>query len=150
MIVDTLKNADLYSTIHPLMPKAIEFLRRPDLASLPAGRYPIHGDSLFAMVDEYDTRPVDQCKYEVHRRYWDIQCVIKGVEKMGYAHLQAMRVRKPYNSSTDLMFLEGQGDLFDVSEGMFAVFGLEDAHMPKVAANGPAKVKKVVVKVAVS
>lgn len=149
MIVDVLKNAEMYSTIHPLMPKAIEFLRRPDLASLPAGRYPIHGENVYALVDEYDTKPVDQCAYEVHRRYWDIQCVIKGVERMGYGQLQNMTIRKPYNDATDLMFLDGQGSLIDVREGMFAVFGLEDAHMPKVAANNPSKVKKIVVKVAV-
>jgi biofilm protein TabA len=150
MILDVLSNADLYTTMNPLFGKAMRFLREADLTKLPKGRYPIDGDRVFALVDEYTTLPAEQCEYEVHRRYWDIQCIVKGAERMGYAPANAMQVNKPYDSTTDLMFLRGQGALFEIREGMFAVFGLEDAHMPKVAVNGPAKVKKVVVKVAAS
>jgi YhcH/YjgK/YiaL family protein len=149
MILDVLSNAGLYSKMSPLFEKALRFLQDTDLRNLPSGRHPIDGDRVFALVEEYNTRPVDQCEYEVHRKYWDVQCVIRGAEQMGYAPLASMKTAKPYNPQTDLMFLNGDGVLLNVKEGMFAVFGLEDAHMPKVAVNGSTTVKKVVVKVAV-
>jgi YhcH/YjgK/YiaL family protein len=47
------------------------------------------------------------------------------------------------------MLLQGDGDYVTVGAGSFVIFFPEDAHMPCMAAGEPAKVKKVVVKVAV-
>lgn len=148
MIVDSLKNADLYSTIHPLMPKAIDFLRRPDLATLPAGRYPIDGDRVYAFVCDNQTKPSDQGKWEAHHKFWDVQYVVRGRERMGYARMNGADIKEPYNPETDLVFFSTRGNFFDVQEGMFAVFTLQDVHMPGLAVEKPEPVRKVVVKVA--
>ncbi len=149
MIVDVLDNADLYSTIHPLMPRAIEFLRRPDLARLPAGRYSIDGDKVFAFVCDNQTRRVDEGKWEAHRKFWDVQYVVHGRERMGYARLNGTSVREPYDPETDLAFFKTSGDFFNVRQGMFAVFTLQDVHMPGLAVEQPETVRKVIVKIAV-
>ncbi|NLE58898.1 MAG: DUF386 family protein, partial [Planctomycetes bacterium] len=41
-----------------------------------------------------------------------------------------------------------RGNFFDVQEGMFTVFTLQDVHMPGLAVEKPEAVRKVIVKVA--
>jgi biofilm protein TabA len=148
MILDELRNARVYNGLGPLFARALAFLQKTDLARLPSGRHEIEGDALFAIVDESPTKPLEQCAYEAHRKYWDIQYVISGVERMGYAPAASMKVIKPYDPEKDIMFLDGKGDLLTVNAGMFAVFGPQDAHRPKVAVDAPAPERKIVVKVA--
>lgn len=148
MIVDSLENADLYSRMHPLLPKAFEFLRRPDLATLPAGRYPLDGDRLFAFVCDNQTKLAMQGKWEAHQKFWDVQFVVRGRERMGYARMQGTRVKTPYDPETDLVFFDTRGDFFDVHEGMFAIFTQQDVHMPGLAVDKPEAVRKVIVKIA--
>ena len=48
----------------------------------------------------------------------------------------------------DVYFFDAEGDHFVVHAGQFAVFTPHDAHRPGVTVDGPAPIKKVVVKVA--
>ena len=73
MIVDRLANLDLYRGLAPRWVKALEFLRDSDLLSLSLGRHDLDGDRLFALVQDYETKPTEQCRWEAHRRYCDIQ-----------------------------------------------------------------------------
>ena len=57
MIFDTLANADRYAALHPLFPRAFEFLRATDLKALAPGRYPIEGETLLAIVEAAGLRP---------------------------------------------------------------------------------------------
>ena len=41
-----IQEAEKFYGLHPLFPKAFEFLKRPDVADLPSGRYDIDGDRL--------------------------------------------------------------------------------------------------------
>jgi biofilm protein TabA len=148
MILDELRNARVYNGLGPLFARALAFLQKTDLARLPSGRHEIEGDAMFAIVDESPTKPLGQGRYEAHRKYWDIQYVITGIERMGYAPAASLKVTKAYDPEKDIMFLEGKGDLLTVKAGMFAVFGPQDAHMPKVAVDAPSPERKIVVKVA--
>ena len=49
------------------------FIRRAEEEKLPAGRYELDGEKLFAMIQEYETKNPEQCLYESHKRYGDIQ-----------------------------------------------------------------------------
>ncbi len=149
MILDELKNAKLYAAASPGLAKAFKFLAAADLNALPNGRHEIEGDSLYASVMTYDTKPLDKAVWEAHRRYMDVQYIITGQERMGYAPLGALTPRGDYNSEKDCILLDGAGSHFTVTQGMFAVFGPLDAHMPGVALAAPAPVKKIVVKVKV-
>ena len=48
----------------------------------------------------------------------------------------------------DVYFFDAEGDPFVVHTGQFAVFTPQDAHRPGMAVDGPAPIKKVVVKLA--
>lgn len=148
MILDRLTNADTYRSLAPRLWQGLEFLRTTDLQSLELGRHELDGDRLFAMVQEYTTKPSADCAYEAHRKYCDIQTLAFGTERIGWAHLAHMRESVVYNAERDIAFFEGQGDLFTLAPGVFAVFFPHDVHMPCVQAVKATEVKKIVVKVA--
>ena len=151
MITDRLANADLYRNLHPRLAAGLDWLRATDLASLPLGKTVIDGEHLFALIQEYTPKPPDVGKFEAHRRYWDVQCVDSGEERMGWVNLAEVTVSEPHSQERDVAFYTGRGNFFRVPAGFFAIFGPQDVHMPGVAPEGGTAglVRKVVVKVEV-
>jgi YhcH/YjgK/YiaL family protein len=117
------------------------------LKNLPAGRYPIDGENIFALISEYKTKPESEGKLEAHRKYIDVQYVIDGEELMGYAPLNGQEILDPYKEENDIVFFTGDKSFTKVSAGMFAVFFPEDVHMPGIASGKSSSVKKLVIKV---
>lgn len=150
MILESLQNADGISALGKRFAQAISFLRRPDLMSLADGKYPIDGDAVFASVQGYTTKPYDQCVWEAHRKYADVQYIMVGRESFGYAPIETMRITKEYDPVKDVMFLEGSGIVIPVEAGNLLVFAPHDVHRPCIAADQPMAIRKVVVKVAVA
>jgi len=147
MILDQFANAALYRTIHRRFDQAFHYLATTALMDLPSGKQTIQGDELFALVNDYSTQPPDQCRFEAHRRYIDIQLMVRGIERIGVANLATMRVDEPYVAERDVAFFHGQGDLITLNEGTFAIFLPHDAHQPGIAVAEPLQCRKVVVKV---
>ncbi len=149
MIVDRLSNAGFYAGLHPLLKRGLEYLRRTDLEALEPGRHEIEGDDLFALVMDYETKPPDEARWEAHRRHLDIQCLVAGEERLGYADLARLEEGK-YDAGKDFLALSGRGDFLSLSRGMFVVFMPHDGHAPGLSLHAPRRVKKVVVKVKVA
>jgi YhcH/YjgK/YiaL family protein len=147
MIFDRLAHVALYRGVHERLGAGLAWLAAADPASLTAGRHEIDGDRLFALVNDFDTKLPGQGFLEAHRRYIDIQCVLRGEERIGYAPLEKLTAR-PYDEAKDFMRLDGPADFLHLCPGSFAVFFPHDAHMPGIALDRPAAVRKVVVKVA--
>src|SRR5690606_30197605 len=123
-----------------------------DLASLPIGKIEIRGGGeVFALVQSYSTKPADAAAWEAHRKYIDIQCIVEGVERLGYGPVDAMAVTRPYEEESDYLLLDGAaGQYARAAAGTFLIFHPHDAHSPGVAIDDvPATVKKIVVKVRV-
>jgi len=146
MIIDHLKNASQYAGADKRLVAALQYLQDTDLHSVPPGRYEIEGSDVFALVQEYESKPKNQGKWEAHRQYIDVQYVARGAELMGYAHLDRLKPGA-YDASRDFLPLEGEGDFFEMREGTFVILSSQDAHMPGIAVPLPQPVKKVVVKV---
>lgn len=147
MILDHLRNASLYRGLGPNFARAFDFLAGPEWRSLPDGRHEIDGQRLIALPQSYTTRPREKGRWEAHRRYADIQLIVRGREMMGFAPLDQLAVEQPYDPATDCLFLTGQGQLLTVAEGEFAVFLPQDAHMPCLAIDEPQPIAKIVLKV---
>ena len=64
MIIDALTNMEFYKGLNERLYKGLAFLKETDVASLPVGRYEIYGDEVFALVQEYDTRSADECRWQ--------------------------------------------------------------------------------------
>jgi len=147
MIIDKIENAHLYKNISERINKSFEYIRTTDLKNLPAGRYPIDGENIFALVSEYQTKSESEGKLEAHKKYIDVQFVIEGEELMGYSPLGRQQILKPYKEENDIVFYTGDKSFTKVSEGMFAIFFPEDVHMPGIASSKSSSVKKIVIKV---
>ncbi|MBF0498568.1 MAG: YhcH/YjgK/YiaL family protein [Candidatus Riflebacteria bacterium] len=147
MIINRLERAENWFVMGKRIKHALQYLRTVDPETLSPGRHELEGDRLFAMIQEYETKPIEKGFWETHRRYIDVQFVAKGVERIGWADADAMH-EGPYDESKDLIVLQGKGDFLTVRPGTFLILGPRDAHMPCISPeSGPGFVKKIVVKV---
>ncbi len=153
MIIAKLENLIQQIPASSRLQKALAYLTTTQLDTLPEGRYEIEGDKVYALVQAYQTLPVDEnAKFEAHRKYIDVQYIVSGVEAMGWALLENMKVNKEYNPEKDIVLgtcPPALATLTRVDAGSAAIFFPEDAHAPKLACGEPAPVRKVVVKVAI-
>jgi YhcH/YjgK/YiaL family protein len=147
MIIDKIENAHLYKNISERINKSFEYIRTTDLKNLPAGRYPIDGENIFALVSEYQTKSESEGKLEAHKKYIDVQYVIIGEELMGYSPLGNQQILDPYKEENDIEFYTGDKSFTKISEGMFAIFFPEDVHVPGISSGKISDVKKLVIKV---
>lgn len=166
MILDSLANASRYAALGPRIARAFEFLARPETARLeprqPGSQNslvkPIVGDDIFALVQRYKPKLRREAFWEAHRNYIDVQCMIEGTELMGWAPIELMGVKQPYDAERDFAVFEPQrggeehgSQFLTVKPGHFAVFFPHDVHMPGVAVDDAqsGEIKKIVVKVRV-
>ncbi len=148
MILDTLMNGGRYLGVHEGFRKAFEFLSKADPGRLAPGRTEIDGDRLFAIVSKGPGRSRREARLETHAKYIDIQCVLSGVDMMGWKPASACkRPAGPFDPEKDIGFFDDDPEAWiAVHPGAFAVFFPDDAHLPLV---GAGEIHKIVVKVAV-
>jgi YhcH/YjgK/YiaL family protein len=148
MIIDRIDNAHLYYAIHSKFKRAFDYIHEINITIIPAGKYEIDGENMYAMVQEYNTKLKEQGFWEAHRRYIDLQYVVQGAEGIGYANISQLQ-QDEYDTSKDFLPLHGDGDLLTLQSGFFVLLLPEDAHMPGMSIGHPAPVKKIVIKIAV-
>ncbi|MFR3272854.1 MAG: YhcH/YjgK/YiaL family protein [Slackia sp.] len=129
--------------------RALAYAKEHDLSLLEAGRNEIDGDMLFVNACSYDTRVFEDCRFEAHRRYIDVQMVLEGQERIDVQFVDALEA-EPFDEEADNMFLDGAAAASVVmTPGTFVACFPEDAHKPGIAVNGSEPVKKAVFKVLV-
>lgn len=148
MIYDTLDHASQY-TLDRRFDLAFEYLRSGRPATDATGTYKLDGDDVFAMVQEYTTKPESDGFWEAHFIYADVQYLVTGRERMGVAPLATMKLKEDRSPAQDLAVYDGDGAFLNLEAGQFTVFFPQDAHMPGIADGDPVAVRKVVVKVRV-
>ena len=146
MILSTLADADRYAALHPLFPRAFEFMHNTDLLSLAPGRYPILGERLFAIVENVAGRARADAKLECHRKYIDIQLVLEGTDEMGWKALaDCTQPVDDYSAGKDIRFFhDAPASWVTALPGAFCIFFPEDAHAPLVSAGN---IRKVIFKI---
>lgn len=149
MILDTLANVGCYTGLSEHFAKAFSYLQTHDLTKIDFGRYDIDGDDVYIMIQHCDLKPWDEGKWEAHRRYADIQIVIKGEERIGYRIEGTPIICDAYDTEKDVLFYEeSAGDSAVLSAGDFLVLFPQDAHRPCIQATKTCNtVRKAVVKV---
>ena len=147
MIKDKLTNAHIYYPLSENLKKGFEWLKSLELLNIEHKKYVIDGDAVWANVQEYETK--DDAKYETHRKYIDIQYMIKGKEFVGVTDKTNCSTCESYNPDTDLEFMDinVKEEYQILNEGDFLVFYPTDAHKPSINPDEKLKVKKVIVKV---
>jgi YhcH/YjgK/YiaL family protein len=148
MIISNIESSVRYAALHPLFPRAFEYIRNTDLRSLAPGRYPVVGDELFAIVEQVPGRTREMAKLEAHRRYIDIQLVLEGVDEMGWKPLSDCHEPvSDHSAERDIRFFrDAPSSWIATPPDAFCIFFPEDAHAPLV---GTGSIRKVIFKIAV-
>jgi len=149
MILDHVDNWSHYAALHPGFEEAFAFLQRKDLGDLPAGRHPIEGERLYALVIKEGGRGHDSAQLEIHNRYIDIQFTLTGADDIGWKPAPKCTGKdQEYNTEKDIAFFRDKPETWVTTlPGTFAIFFPQDAHAP-LGGTGP--IHKVVVKVALT
>lgn len=130
--------------------KAFAFLKEHDLQTIAKGKYPIDGDNVFASVTEDPSKDFEKTKWESHKKYIDVQCIIIGDEKMGVYPVSKATVTNEYSAEKDVANYDAAGNYYVGSAGTFFIFFPSDAHRPNITPGGNKTVKKIVIKVRVA
>ena len=126
MIIDRCEHFENYSQLLKGLDGALTALK--DLGSDPAvGRYEFEGGYL--MIQEGKTRSVDDGDFEAHRKYLDVQVVLKGAEVVAWSDKAGLSESAPYDSDKDKIMFTGKPEHTNcIKEGMFWVAFPHDAH----------------------
>lgn len=146
MIIDKIQNQHLYRALGNKFQKAFDFINSTNLENTASGNYEIDGEDIFAIVNEYETKHVDDCNFEGHYRYIDLQYVISGYEYIGL-ELKSDQIPMEQNPEKDYDFYQLKSTLVKFESGMFMIFFPDDLHMPGVHIENSSHVKKVVIKI---
>jgi biofilm protein TabA len=90
VIIDKLANIEFYRDLYARLFQGLTFLKESDVVSLPVGRYDIDSDAVFTLAQEYETHLSEECRWEAHYTYTDIQYVVEGSEKIGWNTLDGV------------------------------------------------------------
>lgn len=147
MVYDKIDNIETYKGLSDDIYAGLKFLQQaqPDIEN---GVHVIN-PRVKAIVSEYETKAVNENGYEAHRKFIDIQYLLKGREKNCCLPIEKLKETKAYSEVKDAAFYEADVPAHELmlGDGYFAIYWPQDGHMPCLSADGAEKVKKVVVKV---
>src|SRR5574344_319581 len=149
MIKGNIKSFNNIENLPENIKLGLDFIKNTDLKTIKCGKYQIQGDDIYANVQDYTSKLVENGKFEAHKKYIDIQYVIEGMEQIGVEHVSDMQEETVYENEKDIVFLSTKKDFEFIKLNIedFVILYPEDAHMPSIAIKTPTYVKKVVVKV---
>ncbi len=150
MIVGKLKDVARYKGLSKNIDTAIDFILNNDLLSLPKGKTLIDGDDVYVNRDTYIARPLEECYFEGHTNYLDMQIVLKGKEGFGYTDITdpGLKVTTPYNDVKDVTKYanKAEKEIYITLEEGFALVFPEDIHLAKLDVDGKT-IEKAVIKI---
>ena len=151
MIKNSLKYTKNYYNLSEKIKLGLEYLENNDLKDTPNGKYEILGQDVFINIQDYTSKPEIQGKWEAHRKYIDIQFMIKGTEKIGVGEIQDYETTEAYSEENDVEFLKTDkpSQFITMNENDYIILYPYDVHMPQITVDEPSYVKKAVLKISV-
>lgn len=148
MIIDTLANLKHYQKLLPNLLTAIEKMR--SLKDWQAGeKYYFEGG--FVFFQEGETKPMAEAQFEAHRKYIDVQVVLKGQECLAWSELSELTEIIPYSDEKDVRKFEGENThTMKISEGMAYICFPWDGHKAVFHIEQPLQFTKAVIKLALN
>ena len=147
MIVDDIQNIEKYVGIIPS--NVIDFLKNLT-SETPVGHYELD-ERVYFNIDVYNTKNADNCKFEAHKKYIDIQMLLDGEEELDIFPVSDLKVSEEYDENRDVMFFENPQEFPDnlrLKPYKFVLIYPEEAHRPQMNLGSVSKnVKKAVAKI---
>ena len=148
MIYDKINNIGRYRGQSKWLDQAIDFLETTKLEELPLGRTEISGENVFANVMEAEAKEETESKFEIHKKYMDIQIDIVGTEKIAIG-LDVISTLDEYREEIDFGTVEcSTSAMCEMGAGRFIICMKEEPHKPGIVASKNRYLKKCVLKVA--
>ena len=149
MIIGKLSNLIKCKGLNPNLDKAIDYILSNNLLDLSIGKHEIFGEDIFISRQSYIGKPLEETKAENHQIYLDLQIMLKGTEKFGYADIlnATLKEIEPYNPDKDVAKYSCEDEaLYVMTESSYAIVYPEDIHRPQVKINDE-NIEKAVVKI---
>lgn len=150
MIFDNISGCEKYTANDNLLARAFDFIKTAVSENYEIGRYEILPDGeMYAVVQEYISKSEEECSFEGHRKYIDVQFVISGAEKIDIADISRAESKIDYDADKDVEFFDCRGAVTSlaVQDGDFGVFYPNDIHKPGMTLEKKTQVRKIVVKI---
>ncbi|MBQ3499755.1 MAG: YhcH/YjgK/YiaL family protein [Clostridia bacterium] len=152
MITGKIDDLKLYYSVCPEFEKVYDFVKEYFENPKPDGSYELIADKLTASIATNITGAAETKQLEAHRKYADVQIVLKGVERIDWAHISDCKVElsEEFSKGGDIAFYADPDYVSSIilDAGTFVYLLPEDAHKPCVNAGAEsAEATKVVFKV---
>lgn len=136
------------TTLPKRIEAAVKLICSLNFDELKLRRYDVD-DNFFYIVQEYETKMPNESKFEAHKKYVDIQYVVKGSECIKVTASAFMECDSPYNSQKDIVFFKEprMSKIKVITAGRYEIFFPKDAHKPGLINEKPERVLKIVGKV---
>lgn len=153
MIKDNLQHIDYYNYLSAGIYFGLKYLKNTDFSAMENGKYEIKEGKAYAIIQDYDTKPEVEGKFEAHKKFIDIQFIIEGEEKIFVGKQEEFEEAIPYDEEKDILFLtpkaEAKIEAVKLIAGEYLILTPKDIHMPSITAESISHVKKVVLKIAI-
>ena len=106
-------------------------------------------ENCFVLEQAYISKNKEDCFFESHKKYIDIQYVFEGEEIMEVENLSNLQVTTPYKEDLDYAKYSQSKDssILKIRKNELAIFFPQDAHMPCIKLDEKKKVIKAVFKI---
>ena len=106
-------------------------------------------ENCFVLEQAYISKNKEDCFFESHKKFIDIQYVFEGEEIMEVENLSNLQVTTPYKEDLDYAKYSQSKDssILKIRKNELAIFFPQDAHMPCIKLDEKKKVIKAVFKI---
>jgi len=147
MIFDRIENRNSYHLQSDIY-MALNYLAKLNYDCIPSARVSIDGSRIFADPVSLISKPLEECKFEAHRRFIDLHYILSGTEGISTANVMNLTSINSFDETADIGFFHGKEDgTYFLTPGCFMVCWPQDAHRVAMMRDSPAKIKKIVVKI---
>ena len=148
MIFDKICNIKNYKGINKNLDIAIDSIARKEYIEGISGKNLVLEEEVFFNVQNYITKNQEECFFETHKEYLDIQLVMFGEEKIGVTEIEKLKLDKEYDKERDLETQKGDPEIvFEMNENNFLILFPGEPHMPGIKNNENIEIKKIVYKI---
>ncbi len=150
MVLDRIENIENYYGMNAGVDRALDFVRTCAQTMDITQNYDL-GNGVRAFCLSYQPVAPEYGSMEAHRQYIDVMFVKSGNEQIGYKPLSELKnVTQGYSAEQDVLLArETDAAILEFSQGSFAIWFPQDAHMPGISMDTEQVVERVMVKVPV-
>lgn len=130
---------------------AIDYIKGLNIDNIPINEKIVVDDGFYYSIQSYTTKFEDECNFESHRKYVDVQFMVSGQERMDISDISRLTVKENYDLEKDVMFwnIPKHMACVTLNTGDLIVLYPENAHRGSIAEIDRSKVVKIVGKVCI-